>query len=142
MLALQTLTVALTLSYAQANPLGGLYRRVPVDARVAESNELAPVRNLDAPSAIVHDYVPSPMETSLTRRYYAERATCVDQFVWYCSALGGACLAALPGVETPLAVLSIMSCVLTAACVGVSFLSTLHWLPGLILCHLLRRSHS
>jgi hypothetical protein len=118
MLALHTLTIALTLSYARANPIvGGAGYRIPPAARMA-SDELV-VRDLDGPSAIVPQYVPGPKESSLTRAYYEERATCVDQFVWYCAALGGYCAAALPALETPLAVFSVISCVLTAFCAGV-----------------------
>jgi hypothetical protein len=119
MLALQSLTIALTLSYAAANPITGRSRMVlPVAPVERDSNELS-LRDLEAPAAAVHNYVPDPRETSLTRRYYEERKSCVDQFVWYCAALGGACLLALPEVVTPLAVLGVVSCVLTAACVGV-----------------------
>ncbi|KAJ7148505.1 hypothetical protein C8R43DRAFT_1108051 [Mycena crocata] len=131
MLALQTLTIALTLSYANADPAGGSFRMVRM-ARVAEDSEPAVARRLDAPSAIVHSYVPSPIETSLTRSYYEERATCVDQFVWYCSALGGACIAALPALESPAAVLTAISCVLTAACVGITALIGILCCNGII----------
>ncbi|KAJ7875436.1 hypothetical protein B0H13DRAFT_2348106 [Mycena leptocephala] len=115
MLTLQTVTIALTLSYfSYASPLssGG-----------DDSTEIANVvRDLAAAAARTYEYVPGPMETSLTRRYYQERATCVDQFVWYCTALAGLCIAAIPGLATPLAILSCLPCIMTAACVGITVL--------------------
>lgn len=132
MLTLQTVTIALTLSYfSYASPLssGGGINLPPPAARhhdrdsrgnIDDSTEIANVvRDLAAAAARTYEYVPGPMETSLTRRYYQERATCVDQFVWYCTALAGLCIAAIPGLATPLAILSCLPCIMTAACVGV-----------------------
>ncbi|KAJ7282937.1 hypothetical protein C8J57DRAFT_1499898 [Mycena rebaudengoi] len=111
MLALQSLTIALTLSYAAANPIAGRSRMVlPVAPVERDSNELS-LRDLEAPAAAVHNYVPDPRETSLTRKNGSP---------------------VLTRVVTPLAVLGVVSCVLTAACVGITALVGILCCQGII----------
>jgi hypothetical protein len=97
MLVLQILTAALTISFAKANP-------VAIDVRNWDSNPAADGafkrQELAVKSATSSyaEYIPSPTETSLTLRYYQERATCLDQFVWYCSVPAAACLSSIPTI--------------------------------------------
>jgi hypothetical protein len=131
MLVLQILTAALTISFAKANPLvvdvrnwenptaDGAFKRADLDVASPASNYA--------------EYIPSPTETSLTYHYYQERATCLDQFVWYCQIPAGACIAAvanLVGVfprqlylllkddiqPTPVTLWSLLPCGIAALC--------------------------
>ena len=96
MLVLQILSATLTISLAKANP-------VAIDIRnwgnPAADDAFKRVEELSVASPANHyydsEYIPGPPETSLTRRYYQERATCLDQFVWYCQFPAGACVGAV-----------------------------------------------
>jgi hypothetical protein len=88
MLVLQILSAALIISLAKANP-------VAVDVRNWENPAADGAferEELIVASPASH-YSPGPTETSLTLRYHQERATCLDQFVWYCQIPAGACIA-------------------------------------------------
>ena len=93
MLVLQILTAALTISFAKANPVAIDLRNWdnPAADGAFKHEELA----VTSATSSYAEYIPSPTETSLTLRYYQERATCLDQFVWYCQVPAGACIAAL-----------------------------------------------
>ena len=93
MLVLQILTAALTISFAKANPLVVDVRNWenPTADGVFKRGEL----DVASPASNYAEYIPSPTETSLTHHYYQERATCLDQFVWYCQIPAGACIAAV-----------------------------------------------
>lgn len=80
MLVLQILTAALTISFAKANP-------VVVDVRNWEAlttNGDFKRGELVAASPASHyaEYLPRATETSLTYRYYEERATCIAKYLW------------------------------------------------------------
>lgn len=119
MLVLQILTAALTISFAKANP-------VAIDVRNWDSNPAADGafkrEELAVTSATSSyaEYIPSPTETSLTLRYYQERATCLDQFVWYCQVPAGACIAALGAIATPVNLWSLVPCAIAAVCGSVA----------------------
>jgi hypothetical protein len=90
MLVLQILTAALTISFAKANPVAIDVRNweVPTADGNLKRGELV------AASHASHyaEYIPTATETSLTRNYYEKRATCLEQFVWYCGIPAGACM--------------------------------------------------
>lgn len=114
MLVLQILTAALTISFAKANPL-------VVDVRNWENpttDEAFKRGELDvaSPASNYAEYIPSPTETSLTYHYYQERATCLDQFVWYCQIPAGACIAAVANLPTPVTLWSLLPCGIAALC--------------------------
>ncbi|KIJ99551.1 hypothetical protein K443DRAFT_102139 [Laccaria amethystina LaAM-08-1] len=119
MLVLQILTAALTISFAKASP-------VAIDVRNWDSNPAADGafkrQELAVKSATSSyaEYIPSPTETSLTLRYYQERATCLDQFVWYCSVPAGACLSSIPTIALPINLWSLVPCAIAAVCGSVA----------------------
>ncbi|EDR16163.1 uncharacterized protein LACBIDRAFT_321401 [Laccaria bicolor S238N-H82] len=118
MLVLQILTAALTISFAKANPVAIDVRNWDNSAAdgAFKREELAV---MSATSSYA-EYIPSPTETSLTLRYYQERATCLDQFVWYCQVPAGACIAALGGLATPVNLWSLVPCAIAAVCGSVA----------------------
>ena len=91
MLVLQFLTAALTISLAKANPVAIDVRNWEVPT--ADGNLKRGEVVAASPASYYAEYIPGPTETSLTRAYYEERATCLDQFVWYCSIPAAACMA-------------------------------------------------
>ena len=91
MLVLQILTAALTISFAKANP-------VVVDVRnweapTTDGNFKRGESVAASPASHYAEYIPTATETSLTRNDYEERASCLDQFVWYCQVPMAACIA-------------------------------------------------
>ncbi|KIK03743.1 hypothetical protein K443DRAFT_465935 [Laccaria amethystina LaAM-08-1] len=118
MLVLQILTAALTISFAKANPVAIDVRNWdnPSADGAFKRQELA-VRSATSSYA---EYIPSPTETSLTLRYYEERATCLDQFVWYCAVPAGACIESLRTIVTPVNLWSLVPCAIAAVCGSVA----------------------
>ena len=96
MLVLQILSAALTISLAKANPVAIDVRnwQNPTADGTFEREELI----IASPASHSSQYIPGPTETSLTLRYHQERATCLDQFVWYCQIPAGACIAAVGSI--------------------------------------------
>ena len=96
MLVLQILSAALTISLAKANPVAIDVRnwQNPAADGAFEPEELI----IASPASHSSQYIPGPTETSLTLRYHQERATCLDQFVWYCQIPAGACIAAVGSI--------------------------------------------
>ena len=96
MLVLQILSAALTISLAKANPVAIDVRtwQKPAADGAFEREELI----IASPASHYSQYIPGPTETSLTLRYHQERATCLDQFVWYCQIPAGACIAAVGSI--------------------------------------------
>ena len=93
MIVLQILSAALTISLAKANPVTIDVRNwgKPAADGAFEREEL--IVASPSPASHYSEHIPSPTETSLTLRYHQERATCLDQFVWYCQIPAGACIA-------------------------------------------------
>lgn len=93
MLVLQILSAALTISLAKANPVAIDVRnwKNPAADGAFKHEELF----VASPARHYSQYIPGPTETTLTLRYHQERATCLDQFVWYCQIPAGACIAAV-----------------------------------------------
>lgn len=118
MLVLQFLTAALTISLAKANPVAIDVRNweVPTADGNLKRGELVAA----SPASDYAEYIPSPTETSLTRAYYEERATCLDQFVWYCSIPAAACMAFVANPPSPLTVWSFVPCGIAAVCGSVA----------------------
>ncbi|EDR08141.1 GPI-anchored small secreted protein [Laccaria bicolor S238N-H82] len=114
MLVLQILTAALTISFAKANPLVVDVRNWenPTADGTFERGEL----DIASPASNYAEYIPSPTETSLTYHYYQERATCLDQFVWYCQIPMAACIASLKTIPSPATMWSLVPCVIAALC--------------------------
>lgn len=118
MLVLQILSAALAISLAKANP-------VAVDVHNWEnpSADGAFKRKeliVASPAGHYSQYIPGPTETSLTLRYHQERATCLDQFVWYCQIPAGACIAAVGSIAPPINLWSLLPCAIAAICASVA----------------------
>ncbi|KIK04204.1 hypothetical protein K443DRAFT_93617 [Laccaria amethystina LaAM-08-1] len=118
MLVLQILTAALTISFAKANPVAIDVRNweVPTADGNLKRGELV------AASHASHyaEYIPTATETSLTRNYYEKRATCLEQFVWYCGIPAGACMTFVANPPSPLTVWSFVPCAIAAVCGSVA----------------------
>jgi len=94
MLVLQIFTAALTISFAKANPFVVNVRNweAPTTDGNFKRGELAPA----SPASHYAEHVPRATETSLTHRYYQERASCLDQFLLrWCQVPAGICMASV-----------------------------------------------
>ncbi|KIK03745.1 hypothetical protein K443DRAFT_94663 [Laccaria amethystina LaAM-08-1] len=118
MLVLQILTAVLTISFAKANPVAIDLRNW--DNPAADGSYKREELAVTSATSSYAEYVPSPTETSLTLRYYQERATCLDQFVWYCQVPAGACIASLGALATPVNLWSLVPCAIAAVCGSVA----------------------